>query len=365
MARNSDGVYTRGDRGGYWISWTDAQGRRRFRKTNARTLQQARSARAAELVRVEQAKAIGFAPPGEESFEDLATDYLAHQKARLTKAEYERQKGIVDDHLKPSFSCDLKAIRKVDVQRYVTKRCGEVSAGTVRKEVNVLKHMLKLAVEQWEYIPLNPAQGAKAPKAPAGRVRYLQPTELRALLEASPLWLRPVVALAACTGMRRGELLALRWLDLDIQNRRVLLPQTKNGEGRIVYLNDSAAAVIRSLPFDKDTKSTDLLFPAVTGEQVSLAFLRACRKVNIADCRFHDLRHTAASWLRMSGADIHTVAQLLGHKDLRMASRYQHLSPAFLAEAVARLDTTYGINLLALAAVERKAPVVLSENLFE
>jgi hypothetical protein len=66
--------------------------------------------------------------------------------------------------------------------------------------------------------------------------------------------------------------------------------------------------------------------------------------LKIADFRFHDLRHTAASWLRMKGADIHTVAQLLGHKDLRMASRYQHLSPAFLSDAVNRLDTTFGIT---------------------
>ncbi|MGZ4827127.1 MAG: tyrosine-type recombinase/integrase [Terriglobales bacterium] len=69
--------------------------------------------------------------------------------------------------------------------------------------------------------------------------------------------------------------------------------------------------------------------------------VRVCPGLGISDFHFHDLRHTAASWLRMQGADIHTVAQLLGHKDLRMAARYQHLSPAFLAEAVNRLDTTF------------------------
>ena len=73
-----------------------------------------------------------------------------------------------------------------------------------------------------------------------------------------------------------------------------------------------------------------------------MAFPRACRKVGVEDFRFHDLRHTAASWLRMQGADIHTVAQLPGHKDLRMAARYQHLSPAFLGEAVNGLDSIFG-----------------------
>lgn len=142
--------------------------------------------------------------------------------------------------------------------------------------------------------------------------------------------------------MRRGEILGLRWLDVDIANHRVLLPQTKNGEGRIVYLNQSSLAVLRSLPFDGETKATDRLFPYLTPEQVSGAFARVSRKVKIEDFRFHDLRHTAASWLRMKGADIHTVAQLLGHKDLRMAARYQHLSPAFLEEAVKGLDTVFG-----------------------
>jgi integrase len=84
------------------------------------------------------------------------------------------------------------------------------------------------------------------------------------------------------------------------------------------------------------------LFPQVTGDQASAAFRRARKAVNIVDFRFHDLRHTAASWLRMQGADIHTVAQLLGHKDLRMAARYQHLSPTFLADTVGRLDAVLG-----------------------
>jgi integrase len=79
----------------------------------------------------------------------------------------------------------------------------------------------------------------------------------------------------------------------------------------------------------------------MTPENVSLAFLRACRSVRVSDFRFHDLRHTAASWMRMKGADIHTVALILGHKDLRMAARYQHLSPAFLSDAVKLLDGAY------------------------
>jgi integrase len=149
--------------------------------------------------------------------------------------------------------------------------------------------------------------GCEGPRAPAGRVRYLQPGELRAVLGASPEWLRPLVALAACTAMRRSELLGLRWLDVGIENGRVMLAQTKNVEGRIVYLNETAKAAITSLSLRSDVCSADLLFQGLTGEQVSMAFARVCKRRGISDFRFHDLRNTAVSWLRMQGADIHTV----------------------------------------------------------
>ncbi len=205
-----------------------------------------------------------------------------------------------------------------------------------------------------ELIPFNPAQGIKSPRVPAGRVRYLQPKELRALVVASPLWLRPIIALAAMTGMRRGELLGLRWLDIDLSQGCILLSQTKNGEGRIVYLNEGAQAILTSIPQTPEVSITDRIFGDFTPDQVSVTFRRVCRKFKIADFRFHDLRHTAASWLRMSGADIHTVAQLLGHKDLRMAARYQHLSPAFLGEAVRKLDGVFG-ELRCQDVAEQKA----------
>ena len=134
---------------------------------------------------------------------------------------------------------------------------------------------------------------------------------------------------------------------------KILLPQTKNGDGRIVYLNQSAQAVLNSLPFGDETKQTDRLFSGITPDQVSVTFSRVCAKLQIVNFRFHDLRHIAASWLRMQGADIHTVAQLLGHKDLRMAARYQHLSPAFLGEAVRKLDGVFG-ELQCQAAAEQK-----------
>jgi integrase len=341
--KDRDGVFTRKDRPGFWASWTDASGKRRKRKLEAHTLQQARTLLHAEKARVEKTVTLGYAPPSAESLEAVSKRFLKHQKARLTPAAYKREDGIMEAHLRPFFGdkTKLASIRRADVQKYITHRSGEVSPASIVKELNVLKHLLGLAVE-WELIPTNPAHGVKGPRVPAGRVRYLQPGELRSVLEACPEWLRPIAGLAVATGMRRGEVLGLRWLDVDPKGGRIMLPQTKNGEGRIVYLNVLAQQALASVPRE-DAKPTDYIFTgeSITPENVSLAFLRACRAVNISDFCFHDLRHTAASWMRMKGADIHTVALILGHKDLRMAARYQHLSPAFLSDAVMLLDGAF------------------------
>jgi integrase len=178
-------------------------------------------------------------------------------------------------------------------------------------------------------------------------------------MEFSPAWLRPIIALAAATGMRRSEVLGLRWLDIDRAGCRALLPQTKNNESRIVYLNRLALQAINSL---EQKAAADLLFPNLAPECASVAFMQLCRSLKIEDFHFHDLRHTAASWMRMRGADIHTVAQLLGHKDLRMAARYQHLSPQFLADAVGQLDETFKLcHQYVTASKELPEPIAATD----
>jgi integrase len=344
--RDRDGIFLR--QGSYYISFTDAQGRRKQRKLKGVTsLTTARALRAKELENAEKARLLGYTPPTKDTFAAFIPRYLKHQAARLSPAAYERTRGIVEDHLKPEFgTIQLSLFRKRDAESYLTTRLAEVSVETARKEFFVLSHILTLAVG-WELIPTNHALGVELPKAPAGRIRYLQPTELHSVLATCPQWLQPIAALLAFTGMRRSEVLGLRWLDIDRKGERLLLPQTKNGDGRTVWLNALACDVIDSL---KVGEPTDLVFSQdVTPENVSLAFLRACRKAKIADFKLHDLRHTAASWLRMSGADLQDVADLLGHRDLRMTRRYAHLSPAHLSAAVKRLDRVFGQPVLMAA----------------
>jgi integrase len=107
-------------------------------------------------------------------------------------------------------------------------------------------------------------------------------------------------------------------------------------------LNQTAKAALESL--EHHSGQPNALVFGFDADYTSQTFRKACADAGIVDFRFHDLRHTAASWLRMSGADIHTVAQLLGHKTIAMTARYSHLSPAFLGETIGKLDAVFGIS---------------------
>jgi integrase len=332
MATTHDGVYRRKDREGYWLQWIGTDGRRHVKKARSKYLKGARDERD-EKIRAGIDNDVPFA--------DVATQFLAYQRPRLTPGAYAREEGIVQNLLKPFFPGGIAGITRAEVSRYVSERLAKVASATVRKELNALKHLFRLAVEEWAYILVSPAQGVKPPKKPADRVRFLQPGEMKVVVDACPAWLQPVVLLAVATGMRRGEILALRWLDVSLELGIILLPQTKNGDGRSVSLNQTALKVLRSVPVRLDTKPTDKLFPDVTPAQVSEHFTRLCRKAGILDFHFHDLRHTHASWLRQNGTQLDVIAKQLGHRDLRMTARYAHLADVQVQGAVAALDTVF------------------------
>ena len=151
--------------------------------------------------------------------------------------------------------------------------------------------------------------------------------------------MRAPLALAAFTGMRRGELLGLRWVDVDLEGRRVYLRETKNGSLRVLALNALAINVPASLP---EGAPGDLVLPGVDAQKLSVYTRRLFAGVGIADASFHSLRHTAASWLLMQGVDLYAVGQLLGHRTPRMTQRYAHLSPQYMAGAVGKLDSVFG-----------------------
>jgi integrase len=335
-----DGIFKR--KSAFYISFIDATGRRRQLKTSAPTLTQARDIRNAKLAEAEKQRVLGYAPPTKDTFTDFSAEYLKHQKTRITPMAYERSRGIVETHLKTAFGpMRLAAIRRKDIENYISTRSeAKVKPGTIIKEFNVLKHLLTVAVRR-ELIPVNHARDVRPPKAPAGREKYLSMEEALLILAHSPAWLRPIVLLLLATGMRRGELLGMQWRHVDMGHNRIFLPKTKNGHSRTVQLNELASTVLAAIP---RKQPTDYVFPEseqVSPVNISLAFLRACRRAGVTDCRLHDLRHTCASHLAMRGANIQAVGKVLGHRDPRMTARYSHLSPDYLQQTVKLLDEVF------------------------
>jgi integrase len=285
----------------------------------------------------ERARTLGIRPASEVTTEALLERYKRHQKARIRPTTYERLGGILET-LKANLPAQAKAITKRTVADYIERRAETVKPGTVAKEMSVLKHCLKLAVE-WSELNQNPAAGARLPKLPAGKTRYLTPGELKAALQSAPEWMRAPMAFAACTGVRRGELLSLRWMDVDLQHRRLYLRETKNGALRILPLSAAALQVLASLPLGEASAP---VFAGVDAANLSVYTKRVFKRLGILDASFHTLRHTAASWLVQQGVDLYAVGQILGHKTPRMTQRYAHLSPDYMAASVGKLDGIMG-----------------------
>jgi integrase len=242
-AKERDGVFQRTDRSGWWVSYVNADGKRKKEKVTAFTRTQAMTALSQIKTRIERDSILGVKSASEITTADLLARFKAYQKAQLRPTTFVRLDGILNT-LKAALPTLAKEITRRTVADYILKRSETVSAGTVAKEFATLNHALRLAVE-WELLTVNPAQGAKLPRQSEGRTRYLSPTEFKAALEAAPDWMRAPMALAAFTGMRRGEILGLCWKDIDLANQRAYLTETKNGTLRVVALNALAAGVPR------------------------------------------------------------------------------------------------------------------------
>jgi integrase len=185
------------------------------------------------------------------------------------------------------------------------------------------------------------------PKAPRGRTRFLRKDEITRLfaacVQSKNTHLPAIVALAIHTGMRKSEILGLKWerieLDKTPGNTHIRLYDTKNGEARGVPLSQDAVAALTALESDP-LKRQGSVFKQKNGEdwgQIRTAFEKAVERAGLSDFRFHDLRHTCASHLAMQGRSLREIQEVLGHKSFGMTLRYAHLSQPHLVSAVESL----------------------------
>lgn len=225
-----------------------------------------------------------------------------------------------------------------------TRRKKPRSNATVVRYLATISHAFTVAMKDWQWVTDNPVSKISKPRQARGRERFLSDAERERLLQAcraSPnCYLLPVVVLAISTGMRRGEIMNLRWPDIDLRRGTILLTATKNDTSRSIPLTGLALLLLEDLAKVRRL-DTPLVFYGTRPDKpmdLKKPWEAAVRQAGLEDFRFHDLRHTAASYLAMNGATTMEIAAVLGHKTLQMVKRYSHLANSHTASVVASMN---------------------------
>ena len=221
------------------------------------------------------------------------------------------------------------------------------STATVNRYFSTLSRVFAVAVKEWEWIEGSPLQNISKLEEPAGRTRFLSEQEIKRLLDAcatlnhQDLYTAVVLALSTCA--RRMEIMSLRWQHVDLELGVIYLHKTQNKTSRAIPLQGYALELIRAR-YQPSVAPSALVFPSrlKPNQPVNLraSWEKALALSNIKDFRWHDLRHTGASYLAMQGASLTELSEILGHKTLQMVKRYAHLSLPHTIQIVARMNQT-------------------------
>ena len=248
--------------------------------------------------------------------------------------------ALLRDPLAQIRAADL---RPQDLANFRDERLAKVTGSTVLRDLTLLSHVFNVARKEWSVQFDNPCSAIRRPKENRPRKRRLAPwEEFRLLHELQPSqrlpdgtwtpggtrnpWVHSLVIVAVETAMRRGEMLALEWRDVFLDQRFVRLHDSKNGEGRDVPLSMRAYEVLSVLT----RAPSGRVFP-VSEEAVKRCFTRAAKRAGLSDLHFHDLRHEATSRIAPKINNLLELSLITGHKDLKMLKRYYHPSASELA----------------------------------
>jgi len=273
------------------------------------------------------------------SFDELKERYMeAHSKRTKAEGSIIRDEYSFKQLDKSFAGQSLKDVTPARISEHKDRRRHEgASEGTLAKELQLLRNALNIAMREWEWIETTPFLKVKIEVPKNAIERFLTSDEEVRLLNECPDWLKEIVVFAINTGMRRNEILTLKWPQVDLDRRVLTLLITKNKDKRGIPMNATVQELLRSKATKR--KNSGYVFPSEVGNQIDphnmeRAFRKARKAAGLNDVRIHDLRHTAASRMAQAGIDIYKVGTILGHKDVRMTMRYAHLNVESLREGV-------------------------------
>ncbi len=335
------GIYKRGNV--YWIRYADLMGKIVFESSGSDKFRVAE----AVLIKRKQAVKEGKQPESvkritNHTFNELVSEYA---KWAERQKSFRKSKIYLIKQLSEIFgNIPLRRFNSMLLEQFQTGRLNKGNKpATANRLIATISHMFTKAVE-WDMVEEEIQKRIRKVKLlPENnrRLRYLSPEECQKLVDSCDKHLKPIVITALNTGMRKGEILGLKWDNVDLKVGLILLnqDQTKNSERKELPINQTLMETLQNL-----LKRDDIPYVfcnPLTGERyydVKRSFASALKKAGIKDFRFHDIRHTFASSLVMAGIDLVTVKELLGHKDLKMTLRYSHLAPSHKLKAVGILD---------------------------
>ncbi len=294
-------------------------------------------------VQIAENKFLDIEEQGTIKLEEMGTLFLENY-SKPNKRSWRRDEEIVN-HLTDFFKGrKLQDIGPLDIEKYKRKRVEEVSPATVNKELSGLRNIYNRAIE-WKMATKNPMKAVKFFRESEGRLRFLEKEEIKKVYNACPGYLKSIVAVAICTGMRKGEILGLKWLDIDFRRKIIAILKTKSQKKREIPIGDG---ISRLLLKEKKHPDSSYVFCQEDGRRIGSfrkAFKTALKKAGIEDFTFHDLRHTFASHLVMSGVDLKTVQEIMGHASFTTTLRYAHLAQNHKRRAMeifdSRMDTIW------------------------
>jgi integrase len=246
----------------------------------------------------------------------------------------------------------LRAITAADLDGFRHRRLQEVSASSVRKTLNALGLLFKLA-RRWGVREDNPAVDLEKPSEPRHKTRFLTREEFETLLQHAEPWLKPILTTAVLTGMRLKEVAGLRWENVDRDGGLLYVAEDcKTARPRAVPMAATVRVILDAIPGSR-FKRDGLVFHAPDGtpltskrerNRISQRTRAAAKAAELGGVTFHTLRHTAGSWMAQAGHSQVQIAKVLGHATTATADRYMHLSPAHLRSAVDSLEAALGLK---------------------
>jgi len=289
------------------------------------------------------------------TFTDLADEYAPHAKDK-PRLDYwrdafgpDRLDAITPQRIKKEADKLIsEATGRID---RATGRPKKRTGATVNRYLAALSSCLSYGVKEQGWLERNPMEKVRRPSENKGRVLFLSDDERAALLDAcrphADLYLAVVLSLT--TGARQAEIMGLRWPQIDFARQVITLSETKNGDRRALPLVGQALDLLRERGRVR-ILGDDRIFPptarAKKSESLNLrdAWAKALKQAGIENFHWHDLRHTAASYLAMSGVSLVEIAKVLGHRTLAMVARYSHLSDGHIVATGQKLADRLGVG---------------------